>query len=55
MTGLMLEEKQRTPSLETEGKEVKMSMNVGQFTGTKYEVKRCPIWQPPVCLPVVLN
>lgn len=55
MTGLMLEEKQRTPSLETEGKEVKMSMKVGKFTGTKYGVKRCPIWQPPVRLLVVLN
>ena len=55
MTGLMLEDKQRTPSLETEGKEVKMSMKVGKFTGTKYGVKRCPIWQPPVCLLVMLN
>lgn len=55
MTGLMLEEKQRNPSLETEVKDVKMSMNVGKFTGTKYSVKRCPIWQPPVCLLVMLN
>ena len=47
--------RETVPSSETEGKEVKMSVNVGKFTGTNYGVKRCPIWQPPVCLLVVLN